>query len=41
MMPKIVVNMKPEGSFLPGMRNLAMTPAINPMMMVQRMLIVN
>ena len=36
-MPRIVVNTKPEGSFLPGMMNLAITPATNPMMIVQMM----
>ena len=31
-MPRIVVNTKPEGSLLlPGMMNLAITPATNPM----------
>jgi hypothetical protein len=34
-MPRIVVNTKPEGSLLPGMMNLAITPAINPMTIVQ------
>jgi hypothetical protein len=31
----MVVRMKPDGSFGPGIRNLAMTPAMKPMMMVQ------
>jgi hypothetical protein len=31
--------MKPDGSLSPGMMNFAMTPAKNPMMMVQMMLI--
>jgi hypothetical protein len=31
--------MKPWGSFLPGMRNLAITPTTNPMIIVQIMLI--
>src|SRR5690349_18631048 len=37
-MPRMVVMMKPEGSFRPGMIHLAITPATKPMMMVQRML---
>src|SRR3954466_11599906 len=36
-MPRMVVITKPEGSLLPGMMNLAMTPAMNPMMIVQMM----
>jgi hypothetical protein len=33
---KIAVRMKPLGSYLsPGIRNLAITPTINPMRMVQ------
>jgi hypothetical protein len=35
MMPRIVVMMKPEGSFGPLTTNFAMTPAMNPMMIVQ------
>ena len=31
----MVVSTKPEGSLLPGMINLAITPAINPMTIVQ------
>jgi hypothetical protein len=31
--------MNPDGSLSPGMMNLATTPAKNPMMMVQMMLI--
>src|SRR5262249_5891678 len=35
-MPRIVVNTKPLGSLvLPGMMNLAITPATNPMTIVQ------
>jgi hypothetical protein len=30
----IVVRMNPDGSLGPGIRNLAITPARNPMMMV-------
>src|SRR5215203_3905255 len=37
-MPKMVVRIKPAGSFLPGMRNFAITPATNPMTIVQMML---
>src|SRR6478735_1449614 len=37
-MPRMVVMMKPEGSFRPGMIHLAITPATKPIMMVQRML---
>jgi len=33
----MVVRMNPDGSLPPGMMNLAITPAMNPMMMVQRM----
>src|SRR6516225_6238115 len=36
-MPRIVVSMKPFGSRSPGVTSLAMTPAINPMMIVPRM----
>src|SRR5262245_53405947 len=36
-MPRIVVSMKPFGSRSPGVISLAMTPAINPMMIVPRM----
>ena len=36
-MPRMVVRMKPRGSFLPGVMSLAMTPATKPMMMVQMM----
>src|SRR5882672_4187992 len=32
--PKILVRMKPEGSLSPGMRNLAITPTIKPMIIV-------
>jgi hypothetical protein len=35
----MVVMMKPDGSLFPGMMNFATTPAKNPMMMVQMMLI--
>ena len=35
MMPRMAVSTKPCGSLRPGMRNFAMTPATNPMMMVQ------
>src|SRR5258705_10389458 len=38
-MPRMVVMMKPDGSLFPGMMNFATTPARNPMMMVQMMLI--
>jgi hypothetical protein len=31
----MAVRMKPCGSFGPGIRNLAITPATNPMMIVQ------
>ena len=34
-MPRIVVNTKPDGSFFPGMRNFAMTPAKKPIIIVQ------
>src|SRR5262245_11773245 len=34
----MVVRMKPDGSLEPGWISLAITPAIKPMMMVQRML---
>src|SRR5215203_4451159 len=37
-MPRIVVMMKPDGSFRPGMIHLAIRPATKPMMMVQMML---
>jgi len=38
-MPRAVVRMKPWGScVLPGVTNLAITPAIKPIRMVQRML---
>jgi hypothetical protein len=33
----MVVSTNPDGSFLPGMMNFAMTPAMNPMMIVQMM----
>src|SRR3954468_9203583 len=33
--PRMVVRMNPAGSFLPGMRNLAITPAMKPMTIVQ------
>src|SRR4029079_13152738 len=36
-MPRIVVSTNPEGSLRPGMMNLAITPATNPMTMVQIM----
>jgi hypothetical protein len=36
--PRMVVRINPEGSLGPGCRNLAMTPATKPMMIVQRML---
>jgi hypothetical protein len=29
--------MNPDGSFLPGVMNFAITPAMNPMMIVQMM----
>src|SRR5690242_12556043 len=35
-MPSSVVRMKPAGSFEPGCRNFAITPATKPMMMSQR-----
>src|SRR5689334_23107635 len=38
-MPSSVVRMKPAGSFGPGCRNFAITPAMKPMMMSQRMCI--
>src|SRR5262245_36814389 len=34
-MPRIVVRMNPDGSLEPGMRNLATTPARNPLMIVK------
>src|SRR6516162_1032839 len=37
-MPSAVVRMKPWGSFSPGVTNLAITPAMKPMIIVQRML---
>ena len=38
--PSTVVKMKPVGSYLfPGYKNFAITPATNPIMMVQRILI--
>jgi hypothetical protein len=33
----MVVKMKPEGSLLPGVMSFAITPATNPMMIVQIM----
>src|SRR3954452_17710887 len=39
MMPRIVVTMKPLGLSGPGERNFAITPAMNPMMMVHKILI--
>src|SRR6476620_4122582 len=36
-MQRAVVSMKPLSSFSPGVTSLAMTPAINPMRMIQRM----
>ena len=36
-MPRMAVRMNPCGSLGPGMMNLAITPAINPMMIVQMM----
>src|SRR4029079_2702789 len=38
-MPRMVVMMKPDSSLSHGMMNFATTPARNPMMMVQMMLI--
>lgn len=35
MIPNMVVNMNPDGSLRPGMMNFAITPAMNPMMIVQ------
>jgi hypothetical protein len=35
--PRIVVRVNPDGSFLPGVTNFAITPAMNPMMIVQMM----
>jgi hypothetical protein len=35
----MVVRIKPDGSLVPGMMNLAITPAMKPMMIVQSMLI--
>jgi hypothetical protein len=32
-----VVRINPDGSFLPGVTNFAITPAMNPMMIVQMM----
>src|SRR6478672_2597550 len=40
-MPRMVVRMKPDGSLSPGIINLAITPAMKPMMIVQRILISN
>jgi hypothetical protein len=37
-MPRIVVKMNPLGSFGPGIMNFAMTPAMKPITIVQRML---
>jgi hypothetical protein len=37
-MPRIVVRMKPEGSLSPGVISFAITPAINPIMIVHMML---
>src|SRR6185503_11981180 len=34
-MPKMVVKMKPDGSFEPGVISLAITPATKPIMMVK------
>jgi len=34
-MPRMAVSTKPCGSFGPGIRNLATTPATKPMMIVQ------
>jgi hypothetical protein len=34
----MVGRMKPDGSFLPGVINFAITPATNPIMIVQMML---
>ena len=39
MIPSIVININPDGSLSPGVMNLAITSATNPMMMVQMMLI--
>jgi hypothetical protein len=33
--------MNPDGSFLPGVMNFAITPAMNPMMIVQMMCMAN
>ena len=33
--------MNPDGSFLPGVTNFAITPAMNPMMIVQMMCMAN
>src|SRR6185312_12533248 len=38
-MPRIVVKTNPDGSLLPGIMNFAATPARNPTMMVQIILI--
>src|SRR3954447_14327234 len=35
-MPRMVVRMNPDGSFGPGMRNLAITPAMKPMIKIER-----
>jgi len=40
-MPRMVVRMKPDGSLSPGIINLAITPAMKPMMIVQRILHLN
>src|SRR5262245_45411099 len=39
-MPSTVVRMNPDGSLGPGWSSFAITPAMKPMMMVQRMPIV-
>jgi hypothetical protein len=36
-MPRIVVRINPEGSLGPGIRNFAIIPARNPIMIVQMM----
>jgi hypothetical protein len=35
----MVVRTNPDGSFVPGVTNLAITPAMKPITIVQRMLI--
>src|SRR4051794_10931035 len=35
-MPRMVARMNPDGSFGPGMRNLAITPAMKPMIKLER-----